>query len=198
MMKAVMDARELRRLIAATRDFRGRAGSRPERDHIRLQFHKDGCCVEAAAVDGYTLSTEWAVCDSVDEDFVVLIRTTLPPIGRKNGELAVVDRLEDGRTSVRIGDMQFAYSVPDAEKFFDVQKAIPHNAPEFRIGVNGSYLLKALKAASTTENLNRRIELRFHGELGPIVIQTRASGLDSKCKNIKLVLPVRLRGEENE
>lgn len=195
-MKAVIDARELRRVLRATEKFCMNSQTRPAQSFIRLGFQKNGCCMEAVAVDGYTMAVEWGVCESIDEDFAVLVRRTLPPISRKQGELATVERLEDGRTAVQIGDMQFAYPVPDLTEFINYRKVIPQASPEFRIGVNGEYLMKALKAASTTERLNREIELRFYGARQPFVIRNHATGLDPERVNTKLVMPVRLRPEE--
>ena len=197
-MQAIMNAHALRRLVTATKEFCAAGSSgRPANEYIRLGFHKNECCVEAAAVDGYTLATEWELCQDVDEDFAMLIRPVLPPISRRSDELAELRWYPSCISRIKVGDMTMEYATPELVGFLDYQKVIPQGKTEFRIGVNGEYLMRGLKAASTKQPLGRNIELRFYGELKPIVINTETFGCAGKT-NTKLILPKRLRREEDE
>lgn len=120
-MKAIMDAQELKRLIAATKDFIGDNDVKPVHTYIKLDFYAEESAVRASSVNGYALSTEWARCHDVDEDFSVLIKPVLPPIPKYSN--ALVEKLEDKKTSISIGGMNLTYQAEDASKFLDVDAA---------------------------------------------------------------------------
>ncbi|MEL7568085.1 MAG: hypothetical protein AAGU27_24860 [Dehalobacterium sp.] len=187
-MKAMIPAKTLRRIVMATRGFVSKAGSnRPAYEYIKLEFSKGNSSVTAVAVDGYRLSVEHASCD-VDEDFSAYIKPMLPPI--KGNEWAMVT-VDGERAYVEIGGLAAGFVQPK-EVEFDYRGVVDNarkNAPTYRIGFNGDFLLTALKAAkeSCGASFKLPVILEFRGPNEPILLVTN-SGDD-----VKMVLPVRIK-----
>ena len=81
--------------------------------------------------------------------------------------------------------------IPDVElpedEFLDWEKVLPE-APTFKIGFNGNYLLSALKAAkvSAGNSFKSPIILEFRSQTDPVVIHTNKD-------DVKMILPIRIK-----
>ena len=185
-MKAKIFTNDFNRIIAATKEFvsKNENNFRKLYKFIRLEFHSADSSVTAVAVDGYRLSVEHAVCEC-DEDFVSYINadTKLP------GGVEASIEVANGETIIRCGDYIYGCCMRDGE-FLDWENALPKGDPTFCFGVNGEYLLSALKAAkiSCGKSFNQPVILEFRGELSPVILRTNKD-------DIKMVLPVRIKGQ---
>lgn len=85
------------------------------------------------------------------------------------------------------GDYIYGCCMMDGE-FLDWENVLPKGDPTFCLGVNGEYLLSALKAAkiSCGKSFNQPVILEFRGELSPVILRTNKD-------DIKMVLPVRIK-----
>ena len=192
-MRATINAKTLRRIVMATKGFTCNAGSvRPVMEYIKLEFRKDGNAVTASATDGFRLSTEHAICGEIDEDFDAYIKPILPPI--VSNSWAVISVCGD-KCYIEIAGMISGFNQPKIGTNFDYQKTIDHLAekpPVLRIGFNGEYLLSALQAAkaSAGSSFKLPVVLEFRSPMEPMFITTNTG------KDVKMVLPIRLVGED--
>ena len=180
-MKAKIYTNDFNRIIAATKDFVGQSVNKKLHTYIRLEFRADEQRVTAIAVDGYKMSVEHAVCEC-DEDFNAYVRSNVKlPSG-----LNAIFEIQDGEVIIRCGEFIFGYQQPEGE-FLDWEKVLPE-APTFKIGFNGNYLLSALKAAkvSAGNSFKSPIILEFRSPLDPVIIHTNKD-------DVKMVLPIRIK-----
>lgn len=183
-MKAEMNSSDFNRIISATKDFASESNSRKIHKYIRLEFSAADSIVTAVAVDGYKLSVEHSVC-SCDEDFVAYVNpnTHLP----RNMDTSI--ELVSGELFIRCGDLIFGCKQPSGE-FLDWKSALPSGEPDFRIGFNGNYLLKALKAAKVScGSFKEPVILEFRDSNKPVILRTNK-------EDIKLVMPIRINGKQ--
>lgn len=187
-MKAIIYTKDFNRIIAATKDFVDNHYYcvNPMLRFIRLEFSANDSTVTAVAVDGRKLSIEHAPCN-VDEDFIAYINTDIRlPLEFINTEIEV----SGDKVMIRCGEFIFSYPQRKGE-FIDWKKALPDGEPVLQIGVNGDYLMSALKAAMESgncKNLNRPVLLDFYGSDKPIILRINKD----KDNNIKMVLPVKI------
>lgn len=183
-MKAKIFTNDFNRIVAATKDFVSKSDIRKLYRFIRMEFCAADSSATAVAVDGYRLSVEHAVCEC-DKDFVVYLNadTKLP-----RGMYATIE-VVDKDAIIRCGDFIFGCLQKDGE-FLDWESALPKGDPVFRFGVNGNYLLSALKAAKVScgNSFKQPVILEFRGELSPVILRTNK-------EDIKMVLPVRINGK---
>lgn len=181
MKKATMTTDVFNRLIDATKGFVQKYGSKVVHQFIRLEFHSSDDEVIAVAVDGYKLSVEHAVCKS-EEDFTIYVKSNVKLPRKAEVEI----ELEEDEALFKCNGFVFGYKQPTGD-FLDLQKVLPDGEPTFRIGFNGEYLMKALKAAiiSVGGVYKSPVVLEFRSPTSPVVIKTNKN-------DIKLVLPVRL------
>ena len=94
--------------------------------------------------------------------------------------------IQDGEVIIRCGEFIFGYQQPEGE-FLDWEKVLPE-APTFKIGFNGNYLLSALKAAkvSAGNSFKSPIILEFRSPLDPVIIHTNKD-------DVKMILPIRIK-----
>jgi len=147
-MEAILGAKDLKRIINATRRFVGNCSDahRAIYQFIRLDFSKEFSSVTAVAVDGFRMSIEHAVCRSVDEDFTVYVKGDIPKSSKY--DLCTVWKQAD-YCYLRVNDMVIGNKQPSGE-FLDYNATLQNstsNPPSFRISVNGDYMLTALQAA---------------------------------------------------
>lgn len=180
-MQAKIDTDNFNRVIAATKNFVDTSGRRPAHALIRLEFFAEDHCMTAIAVDGFRMSVETSVCEC-DEDFTAYVHGG---IRLPRGQEAVVNVSND-EALIRCGGLIFGCKQPSGE-FLDWKNVLP-GPPDFKIAFNGNYLLSALQAAKAScgNTLREPVVLEFRGPLDPVIIQTGQ-------KNIKMVLPVRIR-----
>lgn len=188
-MKAKIFSNDFNRVIAATKDFTSLNDVRKRYNYIRLEFSAADSQMTAVAVDGYRMSVEHTVCEC-DEDFVAYLNrnTHLP-----HGMDATIEVCGND-TIIRCGDCIMGCSCKEMSgEFLDWEKVIPIKEPSFRIGVNGNYLLAALKAAkvSVGNRFKNPVVLEFWRNDEPIVIRTNK-------EDIKMVLPVRIKEKNHE
>lgn len=180
-MKAKIYTNDFNRIIAATKDFVSKNSNKKTHTYIRLEFRHEEQRVTAIAVDGYRMSVENSVCEC-DEDFNAYIRSNVKlPSG-----LNAIFEIQDGEVIIRCGDFIFGYQQPEGE-FLDWKKVLP-DAPTFKVGFNGNYLLTALNAAkvSAGNSFKHPIVLEFRGPLEPVIIRTNKD-------DVKMVLPIRIK-----
>lgn len=189
-MKAIIHYDELMRLLKATKDFVAKNSSRYAFDYIRMEFLVDRT-VRACGCDGFRLSTEWGSCGEVDEDFVTYVK---PETIEQLNKCASVELYASNRTLTLKTDMMSIDTVFNSEmKYIDVEEVIPSEEPSFSVGVNGKFLIDAIKASSKIATIKRPIILSFgENNLKPIVIKTKSYHADKE--DVKLVLPMRFRG----
>lgn len=181
-MRAKINSTDFNRLIAATKDFAADDSIRKLHKYIRLEFSATNSTVTAIAVDGHRMSVEHSVCEC-DEDFSAYInkQTRLP------ANIPATIELTGNDAIIRCGDFIFGCPQHSGE-FLDWSNAIPSGEPDFRIGVNGNYLLSALKAAKVScgNSFRQPIILEFRSPISPIIIRTNK-------EDVKMVLPVRIK-----
>lgn len=181
-MKAIMDTSNFNRMISAVKSFQGYGLPNEPMNFVRIEFHSMTSEATAIASDGYRLSVEHAVAES-DEDFTIYVdgKTRLP-----KGKNAIIT-LEGDEVMIRCGGCIFGYRQP-VGKFFDWEKVIPNDEPNFKITFNGDYLLSALQAAKAScgGSYHCPIVLEFRSNREPVVIRTNKN-------DIKLVLPIATR-----
>lgn len=189
-MKASLNAKDLKRIIMATIGFVGENNRNSAMQYVRLEFSKEFSKVTAVAVDGYALSIENAVCANVDEDFTTYIKSNIPAF--KSKYATAVIEVKDKICFIGIGGCITGYKQPDGE-FLDYKPVISSaekDSPALRIGFNGNLLLQALQAAkiSAGDSFKQPVVLEFRGALEPVFLRTNK-------EDLKLVLPMRIRGE---
>lgn len=182
-MKAKIFSNDFNRVVAATKDFASSNDVRKIYNYIRLEFSAAASQMTAIAVDGYRMSVEHTACEC-DEDFAAYINrnTRLPR------DMDATIEVSGNDTIIRCGDCIMGCSCKEISKeFLDWEKAIPGGEPGFRIGVNGNYLLSALKAAKVScgNSFKQPVILEFWRNVDPIVIRTNKN-------DVKMVLPVRI------
>lgn len=182
-MKASIDVRSLRRLIAATKDFISHNSTRDTTRYIRLDFDSQARRVTAMAVDGYRLSTETAGCQA-DEDFSVYLEPVIPKCSINS--IAEIE-LRDGFATVTVDGRMCGFIQPKGEPFDykAVLAPLTPETPKFKIAFNTKYMQEALKAARYSELTNDRVVLEFYGETKPVLLRTTSDG-------IKMVLPIKM------
>lgn len=184
MKKASMSTGAFNRIIEATKAFCSKKGFKPIHDYIRLEFYAEKDEVVAVAVDGHKLSVEHAVANS-NEDFAVYVRGNikLPKDSTVNIELV------DNEAIFRCDGFVFGYQQPKGE-FLKWQEVLPKTDPQYKIGFNGDYLLRALQAAKASVGgaYKTPVVLEFRTPLDPIILRTNKH-------DVKLVMPVRIKEE---
>ena len=180
-MKAKIYTNDFNRIIAATKDFVSKNSIKKTNTYIRLEFRYEEQRVTAIGVDGFRMSVEHSVCEC-DEDFNAYIRANVKLPSGMYAEFEIQDR----EVIIRCGEFIFGYKQPEGE-FLNWEKVLPE-APTFKIGFNGNYLLSALKAAkvSAGNSFKSPIILEFRSPLDPVIIHTNKD-------DVKMILPIRIK-----
>lgn len=186
MKKAKIYSNDFNRIIAATKDFVDQNADKSPMSYIKLEFISKFQTVTAVAIDGKRISVEHSVISDCDEDFVVYVRNN---IKLPKNRFATID-LQDDEVKILCDECIFGNKQPDG-KFYEWEKALPKTKYNFKIAVNGNYLMSALKAAqiSTGNSFKNPVVLEFRGEEEAIILRTNEN-------DIKLVMPVRLKNKE--
>jgi DNA polymerase III sliding clamp (beta) subunit (PCNA family) len=185
-MKAVLYAKELKRIIDATQIFTAKdtIGGRAEFAYIRLDFSKQFCTVTGIGIDGYRLSVETAACVEVEEDFTVYIKPMLPK--SKVNSMASIESNGDF-CYITVDGAMTGYKQPKADAF-NYENVLPKAPPTFKIAFNARLLLDAIKAAVLSAGYKEPTVLEFQSNIDPVIIRTGK-------QNVKMVLPIRMKGE---
>ena len=182
MMRATIHSNDFNRLLKATRPFVDKWNICALHRYIRLEFSAADSLVTAVAVDGYRLSVEHCVCQC-EKDFTAYIHGELHLPKNTEAEL----ELENGELLIRCGD--FILGTPQREgEFLDWRRVIPAGDLTLRFGVNGNYLIDALRAAKASAGncFKNPLILEFRGPKEPMLIRTNK-------EDVKMVLPIRIR-----
>lgn len=183
-MKAQLLYTDLKRLIAATKEYIGES-RRFIAEYIRIEFH-DGKAT-AWACDGYSLSVETVPCSFIDEDFAVYVKPTLPH-GEKYSN-AVIE-LRNNAAYINVDGNITGYMQPSGEScdYKNIISEIEQRGdPTCRIGFNPKILIKAIKAAGVSLGpLRGPLILELRGDKDPVIIRTK----DRDC--IRVALPMRV------
>ena len=180
-MKAKIYTNDFNRIIAATKDFVSKNSSKKTHTYIRLEFRYEEQRVTAIGVDGFRMSVEHSVCEC-DEDFNAYIRAN---VKLPSGTYAEFE-IQDSEVIIRCGEFIFGYKQPEGE-FLNWEKVLPE-APTFKIGFNGNYLLSALRAVkvSAGNSFKSPVVLEFRSPTEPVIIRTNHD-------DVKMVLPIRIK-----
>lgn len=186
-MQAIMNAKDLKKLIEATKHTTGNGlFGKKMLQYIKLSFTKDE--IKAVSLDGYAMSIEYCSCKA-DEDFTVLVKPF--KVGRINSNAQAIIELKDDICLIYIDDSITGFKQPDLEFINDDELLKPYkeNPPEYKAYFRGLLLLKALQEvkASIGDNYlksDQVARMEFYGGHQGVLIKTGK-------KNVKLVLPCR-------
>lgn len=190
MFEAKIYTNNFNRIISATKGFvpSSTLNGNILTNYIKLEFDAEKRIVTAVAIDGYRLSTETAELTECKESFVAYVR---PSVKLPKGEYATI-RLDNDYITISCNEFLCGYKQPKVNEMFDWRKAIPAGTPVYRIGFDANLLLSALQAAKASVGnvFKAPVVLEFRNPTQPIILKP-----DYKSDNIKLVMPMRLRGE---
>ena len=180
-MTAVVHTDSFNRIIDTTKSFisKSKFERRAFAKYLKLEIEKldDGYGkLTAVACDGCRLSIEHCMLTECDESFVAYIKPNI--------------HLPKDQLIIKGEGYSFGFTQPKNPEEFDHNKPIPKKEDRvLRIGFNGQYLLEALQAAKRSAGFDNPVVLEFYGEVRPAIIRTHK-------EDIKMVLPVRLKSEE--
>lgn len=194
-MKAILNAKEFKRLIDNTKKFLGQSYGHMEWIYLKLDAEKK--LVKATALDGRRISIEYATLEDVDESFSCYVKPNIPKIARTDNSAEL--ELENNKLYVTVGNFITGYIQPEGEyyKTDKIIREIEEQEPIRTIGINAKYLKEAMESISSTVSDNRSIaKIDIRNPVDPIVI--RSGGDKGKKENLKIILPVRLAYEESD
>lgn len=185
-MKAIIDSKSLNRIIDATKRFVRKSEQPNIYQYIRLEFVKDGSLVSAVSCDGFRLSVEKSIFQSVDEDFVAYITPTIPKCPARVKDV-FIERMGD-MVLLHYGDTIHGSKQPSGD-YLDYKTSyddVVKKPPVFTIGFNPNFLFDALQSAKASIGgvLQKPVILEFRGDREPALMKTGDG-------NIKMILPVR-------
>jgi DNA polymerase III sliding clamp (beta) subunit (PCNA family) len=181
-MKAIIEVRELKSLIRATRKFISQDENRVVLQYIRLDFLK-GNKVKAVALNGFMLSVENGTVIKCDENFSVYIKPSLP-LGATNNKVAEVE-LNGDICYINIDGNIVGFKQPDCKPFNEKDILEKHEKIEtvFKIGVDKDKFSEVLKSIEK-RYVNDAVTIEFKGENQPFILRTGTG--------IKYLMPMRI------
>lgn len=185
---ASIEGEAFNRLIAGTEKFVCRDARMPVLQYIVLQFSEDAQRVCATTADGFRFSREYASCE-VERDFTAFF---MPRIRVPKTICEVYS--DEGDVIIRsAGGLVFGFRQP-SYPLFNMEKINETlNKPVIlTTAANATFLIEALQCARAVNNgtHKRHVYMDFRGPLEPVVIRTGK-------ENIKMVVPIRIYGEED-
>ena len=186
-MKAIIDAKELKRIIDNTKKFVDINGMMM---FLRMEIDAEKMMVRATALDGYRISVEYARVIDADKSFTCYIKPIALKI-TKYVHYATIE-LENGRALIQVGDTTTEFTQPENE-YPNVDRVLEVETKKEvlnTIGVNTKYLKDALESTKDIRQTRDIIRLEIRKPNEAITIKTK--GYDGLPDNIKLVLPVKL------
>lgn len=183
-MKAIVNAREFKRLIDNTKRFiRPNVHTSAMMEYIRIKIDIALGEIEATALDGYRIADEYAKFVQADGSFTCYIKPNIPKLtGIDNIEI----ELNGDRAYIVAGDSITGYLQPGLE-FPDVDvflKKELERKSKAHVHVNAKYLLDAIQQIPAHERIQKPvISLDVAGPQDPIIIRHGE-------KNVKLILGV--------
>lgn len=179
-MKAVIDAKEFKRLVDNTKKFLKDYGLMA---WIFLEIEEN--TIKATALDGHRVSIEYAASE-LDEPFKCFIKPEIPKITKYDRYVEL--ELNGDKAFVTVGDSIRGYKQPEGDyyKTDNLIDDLKAKEPVISVGVNARYLMDALKSAD--KKYNHGVILEIRGKKEPIVVKACKDTED----NIKLVLPINI------
>lgn len=168
-MKILMETRDLKRIIKATKKFVSKDFYRKALQYIRFDFDKDTKKLKATALDGIMLSVEYADIAKIDESFSVYVKPYLP-IGM-DSEWAEIT-VNDGTCYITVGERGVSYKQPDIE-WLDTDKLIKDLEKKEVISsiyFDNEKLADLLKSIDKC-NMQEPTIIEFRGENKPILVR---------------------------
>lgn len=194
-MKAIISAKEFKRIIDNTKKFLG--PSYGHMDWIYLKLDAEKKLVKATALDGHRISIEYAMLEDVDESFSCYVKPNIPKITKS--DISAELELENNKLYITVGNSITGYIQPEGEyyKTDNMISDIEEQVPIRTIGVNAKFLKEAMESISASISNNRSIaKIDIRNPVDPIVI--RSGGGKGKKENLKIILPIRLAYEESK
>jgi DNA polymerase III sliding clamp (beta) subunit (PCNA family) len=181
-MKAILKTEDLKRLIKATAKFISKDDNRQMLQWIQLNFNKDNMTATAAALDGYKLSIETALCFDIDESFTAYIRPYLP-VGAKDIYSKI--ELADERCLIDIGGRFTGYKQPKGD-FFNIEKFLAETEQKpvtSEVFLSRDFLVDALKSLYQEKYSRIPVVIQLRDNLQPVSVKLG--------KSTRFILPVR-------
>lgn len=183
-MKAVIDAQVFKKVIKNTKKFTGSHDKKMS--YIYLKIDADNKELTATALDGHTISVEYAKLIGCDSSFKCFIKPIIPKIDRHTEivELELVDK----KLFLTVGEMIMGYIQPDGE-FYDTDtiiKGLLDRETKSIVGVSPKLLCKALECERDGYKDYAVIETGKPNDA--VVIRS----VNKNDKSIKVVLPVNI------
>lgn len=193
MMKATIDAKELNRMIKATKKMVAnpiQTYSREDLKYIRVDFDVEKQQAIAAACNGFAIAVEMSTAftvSDIDEDFTIYLR----PVPLKLSKDRITVELIDGACRVTDDNVTIDINQPDAAGTDILQLlAEQENTPvQFKTAVNLSLLSDAVCALKPSCKANDRVFIEFRGADKTIVFKSTSG---SK----RAIMPIRVEEEE--
>ena len=187
-MKAIIEPKELKRIVDNTKKFIGNVNTAME--YIHLEIDADKMTIRAVALDGHRISVEYAKIRDADESFSCYIKPVIPKITKYTYQ-AIIE-LEDNKVLIQANDSIMGYVQPTID-FYDVDTVINKEMEKEivrTIGVNAKYLKDALDSVRDNTKTRDIIKIDVRNPKEPLMIRTM--GYHGLPENIKLMLPVNI------
>ncbi len=189
-MKAVLDAKEFKRIIDNTKRFVSKDASNELMSWIHLEIDAKEMFIKATALDGHRVSIEYAKLVEADESFVCYIRPLIPKVTRYDNYAEL--EVNKNRLYAQVGESIIGYVQPEGN-FYDVDKVLKNLDGERKletIVINAQYLKDALESISAYSGTRKIAEIDVYAPCHPVVIR---SGRKGERDNLKIVLPMNSR-----
>lgn len=181
-MKCLIDADALKCLVNNTKKFLNKDGYGNSKmmQYIYLEIDAEAMLAKATAVNGYSISVEYAKCLECDQSFTCYIKPNIPKITKRD-RLAELE-LIDNKLYVTVGENIVGFVQPK-DSFYKVDDLVNktlEKEPRASIYVDKNLLLAAVQSLDSLDYKKPvRIEIREKNE--PVVIRT-------DINNIRFVL----------
>ena len=188
-MKAILEAKEFKRIIDNTKRFASEFNGIHLMDWIHLVIDAEKKMIRAEAIDGYRISVEYARLQDADMSFSCFIRSNIPII-TKNDSYAELS-LQENKLYVTVSDNIMGYIQPQGE-FYKVDDYIEKYSrkSDKRFAINAKMLAEAMESIKAIDGEKIAI-IDVYDRCEPIVIRSGRDG-----ENIKLILPIKTREME--
>lgn len=192
-MKAKIPAVDFKRIIDNTKRFVGPEWKGDKMSWIYLTVDGLSKTVKAMALDGHKVSIEYADLVEAEESFTCYIKPNIPKITKHDDYVNI--EVANKRLYVEVGEIITGYVQPKGEyyKVNEMLNGFANDKPKLTIGVNATLLKDALASISDYGDRIHLAKIDLRGPKDAIVIR---SGARDKRENIKIVLPVNIRSEE--
>lgn len=188
-MKAIVDAKEFKRVIKALKPFT--RIDQEKMQFIYIEVNGETQEIRVEALDGHRIAVEYIKCQA-DESFTAYIK----PFTFMKTDWDKVEIIKDGNT-VTIDMLDYCMRVKQPEgEWYQSKKILADTEAEqttSRIGINADLLMDALKEVKKNMSGRSLVILECRGKKDPVIIRE-----EKDRRNIRLVLPMTFQDEEVE